>query len=219
MARKTPKNPAYPISIEEATRLADGLLKHRKYRHSAFVYLSVKLGFRFGDIVDLTWKQLFRAPKKTLIIKEQKTGKTAKRILGDDLMNHIKICYDALGMPDSSEIIMIAPGEAGRKKWEAGKDAWMKDKKNNPNPGISIQSMNKTAKHTWIDLYDLDIDPSNFSMHSFRKTSAVAIAEVRGIHAAKKWLNHSSLEHTERYLLLKDNEVLSMNVEMNLSPV
>lgn len=202
MARKTPQNPAYPISIEEANRLANGLLKNRKYRHSAYVTLAVKLGFRFSDLSKLTWKQLFRAPKKTLIIKEQKTGKTAKRILGDDLMNHIKICYDALGMPDANEPILLAPGKAGKE----GKV-------------ISIQSMNKTAKTTWIDLYDLDIDPSNFSQHSFRKTSAVAIANARGIHAAKAWLNHSSLEHTERYLLLKGNEVLAMNVEMNLSPV
>jgi len=202
MARKTPKNPAHPISIEEANRLTIGLLQNGKYRHSAYVALAVKLGFRFSDLSQLTWKQLFRAPKKTLIIKEQKTGKTAKRLLGGDLMGHIKACYDALGMPDSSEKILLAPGKAGRE----GKT-------------ISIQSMNKTAKRTWIDLYDLDIDPTTFSQHSFRKTSAVAIAEARGIHAAKKWLNHSSLEHTERYLLLKDNEVLSMNVEMNLSPV
>lgn len=191
-----PKNPAIRIESDEANRLVIGLFNNRRYRHSAYVFLSLNFGLRYSDTSRLTWSDILNAGKKPIQIREKKTGKVAERIVQPNVKAFIESCYTALGRPDMDQYILISQKSG-----------------NIP----SIQSMNMTAKNTWIDLYNIDISRNNFSQHSFRKTSAWSKYEQYGIVAAQHWLNHSSTDTTNKYLQIKRSEVAAMTADSSFN--
>lgn len=191
MARKNrnPKNPAHSLTWDEAIYLLGKLFENGRYRHSAYVKLAITFGFRFVDTSRIRWGDILRSRTGVYETTEQKTGKQIRKTIESDLREHISACWQALNCPDMREYILTSQ--------KSGKIT-------------SVQSMNMTAKNTWIPLYDLKIEPKNFSTHSFRKTSAKRIYNKYGLIAAKNWLNHADTKVTERYLLLKEDEILKL---------
>ncbi len=183
---KKPKNPAYPLSIEDTNKLINGLFSHGKYKHAAYVALACTLGLRYSDTSKLTWNDILKKRGKTLKVIEQKTGKVVDRQIKPELHDFIDKCFTLRKANDADKPILTS---------QMGDNI------------ISIQSMNMTAKNKWIDLYDLDINPKNFSQHTFRKSAAMRVYESGGLPAAKTFLNHASLQATSAYLLISESEL------------
>lgn len=188
---RTPKNPAFPIEWDEAQKLIDGLFRHGKNRHAAYVKLATTLGLRYSDTSRITWGQILDSKTGVFQSTEKKTGKVARRTISTDLVEFIAACYQSENCPPKDQPILTSQ--------KGGKI-------------VSIQSMNMTAKGKWIDLYDLKIEPRNFSQHSFRKTSAMRVYDLHGIVQAQNWLNHASATETAKYLLLNEKQKLAITL-------
>lgn len=193
---KEPQNPSFRIDHDEANRLVVGLFNNRRYRHSAYIFLALNFGLRYSDTSRISWSDILNSGKKPIRIIEKKTGKVAERIVQPNVKAFIESCYQALDKPDIEQPILLS------------------QKSGNIS---SIQSMNMTAKNTWIDLYNIDISRENFSQHSFRKTSAWSKYQQYGIVAAQHWLNHSSTDTTNKYLQIKRSEVAAMTADSSFN--
>lgn len=189
--KRTPENPAYPLSEKDYENLFASLFRRKKYRHAAIVLVAGELGFRYVDLVRLTWDQVLNRKGKKLRIQEKKTGKFAERPITPLLTDPLEACLKGIG-EDRGELIFKSPRGGA----------------------ISNQSLNQSCK-SWIPLYGLEIDPGAFSMHSFRKLAAMRIHDTKGVAAAQKFLNHSNISETSRYLLLSEldleNTILKAN--------
>lgn len=188
-----PKNPAFPLEWEDGQSLIQGLFRHGKYKHAAYVKLAIDLGLRFVDTSRITWGDILDSRTGVFQTTEQKTKKKARRTITPELVRFIGDCFQFMNCPEKKEPILVS-----RRK---GKVAI-----------ISIQAMNMICQGKWIDLYDLKIEPTNFSQHSFRKTSAMRVYNQHGLIHAKNWLNHNDTRMTERYLLLKDQQILDIDL-------
>ena len=188
---RQPKNPAFPLSESDASKLIDGLFRHGKYKHAAYVKLSISFGLRFSDTSQITWGEILDSRTNVFSTTETKTSKPARRGIHPELKEFIESCWQGLKCPDKNQAILI---NAQRTKIS------------------SIQSMNMICQKRWIDLYDLNIDKVNFSQHSFRKTSAMIVYNKKGIVMAQNWLNHADSKETARYLLINELDIIDFNV-------
>lgn len=188
-----PENPAFPLSWEDSQNLINGLFRHGRCKHAAYVKLAIDFGLRYSDTSRITWGQILDSKTGIFQTIEAKTKKKARRTISPDLVRFIGDCYQFLNCPPKKEPILVSKRK--------GKVAI-----------ISTQAMNMVCKKTWIDLYNLTIDARNFSQHSLRKTSAMQVYNKHGLVHAKNWLNHSDTRMTEKYLLLRDQQILDINL-------
>ena len=170
--------------------LVHKLYKDGKIRLSLLVGCGFFFGTRIGDLLAISWRQIYNAEE--FVITEKKTKKRRVIRINKGYQGHIKDCAEALGI-----------GEA-----EMDEPCFL----NRFGSPISVQMINRHFK--WMRVqYCLKI--ANFSSHTLRKTWARQIwerenATGRGELALLKLseiMNHTSPSITRRYIGLRQQEL------------
>ena len=101
MSLKNTKTTADYIPWDSAINLVHRLYKDKNYVMSLFVATGIFTGLRVHDLRDLRWNQLLEGGVLTVI--EHKTKKERKIRLNADFVEHVKCCYEALGIKNVNE--------------------------------------------------------------------------------------------------------------------
>lgn len=187
MSAKNSHTTADYLPWDSAMNLVHRLFKERNYRMSLFVAVGIFTGLRVSDIRKLSWNDLLNG--EMLFVTEQKTKKRRTIKLNPDLQDHIKRCYEALGIENGNEPFLVSQKHSV----------------------YSVQRLNVLLK----DLkkrYRLPIQ--NISCHSLRKTMGRRIFDMAGdnkemaLIKLSEVFGHSNSQITRRYLGLKQEEIL-----------
>jgi integrase len=89
------------IQWDTMLSLVRKLYKDKKYRLSLLIGCGCFFGLRVSDLKTLTWDQLLTAPRFSLI--EKKTGKRREVEINESFQHHIRDCYNALKVEDTTE--------------------------------------------------------------------------------------------------------------------
>ena len=162
------------------------LYKDKKYRLSLLIGCGCFFGLRVSDLLRLTWAQLLEGDK--FVINEKKTGKRREVRINKGFQEHIRDCYNALGVTNEFEHCFL----------------------NKYGTVMSVQMVNRHLKDI-KDKYGLKID--HISSHSFRKTFGRKVVENAGEQSEMALIklsevfNHASPMVTRRYLGLRSEEL------------
>lgn len=162
------------------------LYKDGNYRMSLLVACGSFFGLRISDLLSLTWEQILG---ESFSLYEKKTGKHREIKVNDGVREHIRECYDALGIKDAKEKCFL----------------------NKYGGVISIQRVNVILKEIKVK-YGL-VGVKHFSTHSFRKTFGRKVVEMAGENSEMaliklaEMFNHSNTAVTRRYLGLRQQEL------------
>ena len=188
MSLRNTKTTADYIPFDSAINLVHRLFKDKNYVMSLFVATGIFTGLRVHDLRDLRWNQLLNGGVMTII--EHKTKKERQIKLNPDFVEHVKQCYEAMGIKNPNEHCFLS-----QKKTV-----------------ISTQWFNRLLK----DIRDKYRVPcKNISCHSLRKTMGRAIFEKSeensemALIKLSEVFGHANCQVTRRYLGLKTEEILS----------
>ena len=155
---------------------------------SLFIACGIFTGLRVTDLRALHWNQLLNGG--VLTITEHKTKKERQIKLNPEFVEHVKQCYEAMGVKNPNEFCFLS-----QKKTV-----------------ISIQWFNRLLKDV-KKKYKLPC--KNISCHALRKTMGRAIFEKSeensemALIKLSEVFGHSNTQITRRYLGLKTEEILS----------
>jgi len=186
MALKNQYTTADYLEWDVAMNLIRRLYRDGNYRMSMLVGCGCFFGLRFSDLRRLTWNQLLT--DEVLVVYEQKTGKRREIRINKGFQKHIKDCYKALEIKNSSEPYL--QGRSGSV--------------------LTIQAVNRNLKKIKSH-YNLHV--GNFSTHSLRKTFGRRVVEMAGANSEmalirlSELFQHSSPMITRRYLGLRQQEL------------
>lgn len=187
MSLKNTKTTADYIPWDSAINLVHRLYKDKNYVMSLFVATGIFTGLRIHDLRDLRWNQLLEGGVLTII--EHKTKKERKIRLNADFVEHVKCCYEAMGIKNPNEHCFLS-----QKKTV-----------------ISTQWFNRLLKQI-RDKYHVPC--KNISCHALRKTMGRAIFDrseensEMALIKLSECFGHSNCQVTRRYLGLKQEEIL-----------
>lgn len=162
------------------------LYKDGNYRMSLLIACGSFFGLRISDLLTLTWEQILG---ESFSLNEKKTGKHREIKVNAGVREHIKECYDALGIKNPKEKCFL----------------------NKYGGVISVQRVNVVLKEIKAK-YGL-IGVKHFSTHSFRKTFGRKVVEMAGENSEMALIklaelfNHSNTAITRRYLGLRAEEL------------
>ena len=188
MSLRNTKTTADYIPWDSAINVVHGLYKDKNYVMSLFVACGIFTGLRVTDLRALRWNQLLDGGILTVV--EHKTKKERQIKLNPDFVEHVRLCYDAMGIKNSNEHCFLS-----QKKTV-----------------ISIQWFNRLLKDV-KKKYKLPC--KNISCHALRKTMGRAIFEKSeensemALIKLSEVFGHSNTQITRRYLGLKTEEILS----------
>ena len=188
MSLRNTKTTADYIPWENAINTVHRLYKDKNYTMSLFIACGIFTGLRVTDLRGLHWNQLLNGG--VLTITEHKTKKERKIKLNPEFVEHVKQCYEAMGIKNPNEYCFLS-----QKKTV-----------------ISIQWFNRLLKDV-KKKYKLPC--KNISCHALRKTMGRAIFEKSeensemALIKLSEVFGHSSTQITRRYLGLKTEEILS----------
>ena len=188
MSLRNTKTTADYIPWDSAINLVHRLYKDKNYVMSLFVACGIFTGLRVTDLRALRWNQLLDGG--VLTITEHKTKKERQIKLNSDFVEHVKQCYDAMGIKNPNEHCFLS-----QKKTV-----------------ISIQWFNRLLKDV-KKKYKLPC--KKISCHALRKTMGRAIFErseensEMALIKLSEVFGHSNTQITRRYLGLKTEEILS----------
>ena len=175
------------LEWEIAMSLIRKLAKDENYKMSLLVALGCFTGLRISDILALRWNQILKTNEFTIF--EKKTGKKRIIRLNQQLQKHIEECYKHIKpIGDKAPILVSQKGTV-----------------------FSIQRINVIFKEI-KKRYRLKIN--NFSCHSLRKTFGRQVYNMNNENSElalvklMELFNHSSVAITERYLGLRQEEIL-----------
>lgn len=191
MSKKGSITTADYLPFEDYKRLVQTLINEKKYWWACYCVLSFCTGLRFSDVSRLKWGDVLG--KKSVTITAKKTGKTHRIYLGENTLEHLDQLYIRMGKPKKDTVILSGVTV------HAGEKA----------TSVTIQYINRTLK-SWVDKYDLNI--TNFSTHTFRKTFGRYVYEKGGrTSESLMYLNrifkHNNLDTTMIYLGIRDKEI------------
>lgn len=187
MSLRNTKTTADYIPFDAAINLVHRLFKDKNYVMSLFVATGIFTGLRVHDLRDLRWNQLLQGGVMTII--EHKTKKERKIKLNPDFVEHVKQCYEAMGIKNPNEHCFLS-----QKKTV-----------------ISTQWFNRLLKQI---RNKYRVPCKNISCHSLRKTMGRAIFEKSeensemALIKLSEVFGHSNTQITRRYLGLKQEEIL-----------
>ena len=187
MSLKNTKTTADYIPWDSAINLVHRLYKDKNYVMSLFIACGIFTGLRIHDLRDLRWNQLLEGGVLTII--EHKTKKERKIRLNADFVEHVRCCYEALGIKNPNEHCFLS-----QKKTV-----------------ISTQWFNRLLKQI-RDKYHVPC--KNISCHALRKTMGRAIFDrseensEMALIKLSECFGHSNCQVTRRYLGLKQEEIL-----------
>lgn len=162
------------------------LYKDGNYRMSLLIACGSFFGLRISDLLTLTWEQILG---ESFSLNEKKTGKHREIKVNAGVREHIRECYDALGIKNPKERCFL----------------------NKYGGVISIQRVNVVLKEIRVK-YGL-MGVKHFSTHSFRKTFGRKVVEMAGENSEMALIklaelfNHSNTAITRRYLGLRQQEL------------
>lgn len=187
MSLKNSHTAADYVEWNEAMNLIRRLYRDEDYRMSLFIGCGCFFGLRVSDIKSLTWKMILDADRFEL--REKKTQKRRLIKINSDFQNHIRMCYEALGIRNKDEFCFLS-----KKKVV-----------------YSTQRINVLLKEIKTK-YHLKVQ--NFSCHSLRKAFGRRVFETSGEQAQmalvklSELFNHSSVQITKIYLGLRQDELM-----------
>lgn len=188
MSRKGTLTAADYFQYDEFKRLVDCLVKDGQHIWAFYCLLSFCLGLRSSDVRKLKWQDVLN--KRSVVVTEQKTGKTKGIPIGQNTADHITKMYELAGNPSLDTYIFCTS----------------KAKENTP---VTIQYINRIAK-SWKAKYKLDI--GNFSTHTFRKTFGRYVYEKRNrstdaLIELNRIFRHANLQTTLIYIGITDDNI------------
>ena len=188
MSLRNTKTTADYIPWDSAINVVHPLYKDKNYVMSLFVACGIFTGLRVTDLRALRWNQLLDGG--VLTITEHKTKKERQIKLNPDFVEHVRQCYDAMGIKNPNEHCFLS-----QKKTV-----------------ISIQWFNRLLKDV-KKKYKLPCN--HISCHALRKSFGRAIFEKSeensemALIKLSEVFGHSNTQITRRYLGLKTEEILS----------
>lgn len=183
---------------EDIRRLKEYFLDRGKYRNYAMVTLALNTSLRIGDLLRLTWNDVYNFKsnvyREHIVLTEQKTGKKNRVALNQEAVQALERLKGSLKKPVKENDVLF-------------------QSRNGKNRPIDRTFAFRIIKRA-VD--ELDIE-GTISCHSLRKTF--------GYHAWKKGVppalimaiyNHSSIEITKRYLSIDQDDKDEVFRKMNL---
>ena len=186
MSQKHSYTTADYLPWDTMLNLTRRLFRDGKYRMSLLISCGSFFGLRISDLLGLTWEQILG---ESFTLNEKKTGKHREIKVNAGVREHIKECYNALGIKDIHEKCFL----------------------NRYGDVISIQRINVVLKEIKVKYMLKDIQ--HFSTHSFRKTFGRQVVEMAGDNSEMAVIklaeifNHSSTAITRKYLGLRQQEL------------
>lgn len=182
---------------KDIQKLKQYYLDRQQIRNYALVTLGMNTSLRIGDLLHLTWKDVYdfsnRSYFRHLNLLEQKTGKNTQIALNREVIYALKQLKKSLSPISANDYLFKS-----------------REGKNRP---ISRTQAFRIIKQAADELHIEGI----ISCHSLRKTF--------GYHAWKKGIppavimtiyNHSSLDVTKRYLSIDQDDKDKVFLEINL---
>lgn len=187
MSLKNTKTTADYIPWDSAINLVHRLYKDKNYVMSLFVATGIFTGLRVRDLRALRWNQLLEGGVLTVI--EHKTKKERKIKLNPDFVEHVKQCYEAMGIKNPNEHCFLSQKKTVMStQWLNRLLKVVRDKYKVPCPHCSCHSLRKSLGRAIF---------SNSEENS--EMALIKLSEVFG---------HSNTQITRRYLGLKQEEIL-----------
>ena len=173
------------LPYDEYLRLVDSLEKDGDYRGAAYCVISFSFGLRIHDVLTIKWSQVLG--RTSLVITEHKTKKTKRITIGKNTEERLHRLYEKDKKADyNREIVLNRSGNVMTPQYI---NRWLKDCK---------------------EKYNLQI--SNFSSHTFRKTLGRYVYEQMGrteeaLILLCRIFRHANTSITMTYLGLRDDEI------------
>ena len=189
MAKKNQLTTSDPLKYSEYTRLLDCLRNDKSYKMEMYARLSFCTACRASDVLSFRWCDIL--DKATVVVTEQKTGKTRSIPVNPSVQQKFRELYQLLDRPDRKDYIFQS--SVGDKP-------------------VTIQYINQQLKEIKFK-YKLDIE--HFSTHSFRKTFGRYVYDTHN-HSAEslillnKIFKHTSVQITKTYIGITQDEISSV---------
>ena len=178
------------------------------YRNWFYFALGINLGYRGGDITELTWDQLvtYNPSKNTYTVRKdeynrinaEKTGKSTILYFNDEAERCINFYLKATGIkPLPNTPVFFSRKSAGTREATVSGH-------------IDCDNMGRILKHA----AKVCSIPGNICTHSLRKTFGRQVYTMNGENAElalvklMELFNHSSVSITKSYLGLRQEEIL-----------
>lgn len=197
MSKKGTITTADYFQYDEFKRLVECLAKDSQYIWAFYCLLSFCLGLRASDVRHLKWGDVLN--KKSVVVTEQKTGKTKGIPIGQNTAEKISEMYNKVGNPRLDSYIFHTE----------------KAKEDTP---VTLQYINRLTKE-WKRKYKLQI--GNFSSHTFRKTFGRYVYEKRNrstdaLIELNRIFRHANLQTTLIYIGITDDNIYNVFADMRL---
>lgn len=184
------------IPWDDFKSLIGKLERDGNYKYCLMVSIGVFTGLRIGDILKLRYTDF--SGGDILIIVEQKTKKTRRIKLNQDLLEIISRVKRKLQIDDDNQHIFI--NKYGTKPIDK---SWV---------NVSLKKIFK--------LYKVHVD-GNVSTHMFRKTLGNRVLKLnnysnQSIVLLMELFGHSSIGITKRYLGIREKEVMEVYESLSL---
>lgn len=184
----------------------DRLWKLEDLKNTPRLFLYAKLcyftGARPDAVMDVQVKHVNFKEKK-IRFKAMKGAKTYLQTVNDEVLTLIRSCINTHKLkPD--HFLFFPRQTAARAKTKEDEEAAKRKSSNNSGYRRSMQSILNPVFNQDIDSYDVMYKITTYSL---RRTSATKIYKAHGIIAAKKFLNHTDIKTTMKYLNVTDSEI------------
>lgn len=197
MSKKGSITTADYFQYDEFKRLVKCLSDDGQHIWAFYCIMSFCLGLRASDVRHLKWGDVLN--RRSVVVTEQKTGKTKSIPIGQNTSEKISQMYEELGTPKLESYIFST-------------------KNSNENRPVSIQYINRLTKK-WKIKYKLNI--GNFSTHTFRKTFGRYVYEKRNrstdaLIELNRIFRHQNLQTTLIYIGITDDNIYDLFSNMSL---
>ncbi len=184
------------MSWDDFKSLVSKLERDGEYKFALLICIGVMTGLRLSDLLQLRFRQFENTD--VLIIVEQKTKKTRKIKINQDLKEILERIREKMGVTDSDRYIFL--NRFGTKP-------------------IDKSYVNVKLKDI-MKKYDIVLE-GNVSSHTFRKTLGNRVLRLNNYSNEAMILlmelfGHSSPSITKRYLGIREKEVLDVYDSLRL---
>lgn len=195
MRTKVSHPAADAMDWSEAMSLISRLTEDGRLRDSMLISVGCMLGLRVSDFLKLKWCDLLDSD--VLVLQEQKTGKTRKMKVNQQLRKQAALCYEEMYIEDRREYIFNSYQRNGEK----------------PISRVRVHQILKDIQSNY------KITTAKvFSCHTLRKTFGrrIWLNECRrgrgdqALELLKELFGHEHVLVTKRYLGIRQEELLAL---------